>query len=107
MEAGTVYKRSFIPVAEEKQKPIVPLNNLCVGTGKISGSTVNKMSYQSHRAKPACLILPCHHKLIGDGPMQDITTQKHDFVAKPSIKVMKKSVSEAVGTRGVEQIKGH
>lgn len=87
MEGGTIYKKSYIPVNEEKLKPILPYNNLCVGTGKISANTVNRMSYQSHKTRPACPILPCNHKLIGDGPMQDITTQKHDYVRKAGMKV--------------------
>lgn len=29
-----------------------------------------------------CLITPCNHKLLGEGPMQEVTTQKHDYVPK-------------------------
>lgn len=84
MEDDTIYRKSYLPVDGEKPDKILPVNNICVGTGKISNDTVNKMSYQGHpNILPPCLILPCEHKLIGDGPMQDITTNKHDYVPKP------------------------
>lgn len=28
-------------------------------------------------------IIPCPRSLLGEGPLQDLTTQKHDFVVKP------------------------
>ncbi|KAH9645673.1 hypothetical protein HF086_005322 [Spodoptera exigua] len=28
-------------------------------------------------------IRPCHHDMWGQGPMQNVTTQRHDFVPKP------------------------
>lgn len=42
------------------------------------------MSYQPVKVLPPCPILPCEHKLLGEGPMQDITTHRHDYVPKTS-----------------------
>lgn len=36
-------------------------------------------------AKPAQLVVPCRRKW-NDGPLQAVTTQKHDYVPKPLIK---------------------
>lgn len=36
-------------------------------------------------AKPATIVIPCRRK-FNDGPMQSVTTQKHDYVPKPLIK---------------------
>lgn len=35
------------------------------------------------------LILPRNHKLIGDGPLSQLTTHKHDYTAKPILAVDK------------------
>lgn len=36
-------------------------------------------------AKPAAIVLPCRRKW-NEGPMQAVTTQKHDYVPKPLVK---------------------
>ncbi|KAK9739692.1 hypothetical protein QE152_g8803 [Popillia japonica] len=84
MENNTIYKKSYLPVEAEKSEAIYPIDNICLGEGRISDNTVNRMSYQGHmNVLPPCPILPCEHNLLGEGPMQDITTQKHDYVPKP------------------------
>lgn len=88
MEDDTIYRKSYLPVDADKPDLILPTHNLCLGEGKISDDTINRMSYKEHKdVLPPCLILPCEHKLIGEGPMQDLTTQKHDYVPKPFSKV--------------------
>lgn len=45
------------------------------------------MSYPGHNNVPKQLpIIPCPPSMLGEGPMQDLTTNKHDYVAKPSTK---------------------
>ena len=84
MEDDTIYRKSYEPVEGEKPEPIRPRGNLCVGEGRISNCTVNKLSFQRYcNALPSCIIMPCDHKLLGNGPIQDVTTQKHDYVPKP------------------------
>lgn len=34
-------------------------------------------------------IVPCSHKLLGDGAMAQLTTHKHDYTAKPLEEVTK------------------
>lgn len=87
MEENTIYKKSYLPVESEKNPAVYPVDNICLGEGKISDNTVNRMSYQGHRGVlPPCPILPCEHNLLGEGPMQDLTTQKHDYVPKPFVR---------------------
>lgn len=39
-------------------------------------------SFYEHCAKPETPIIPCEKQWLGRGPMQDVTTQKHDFTWK-------------------------
>lgn len=90
MDSDTVYKTSFFNMhpclaGQCRMAPIVPQCNLRVDCGiKMDGDTVTALSYPGHcgvpRQKP---IYPCSQALLGSGPMQDLTTNKHDYVAKP------------------------
>lgn len=87
MSDNTIYRKSYLPCENERACPVRPRPNICIGTGKFTKDTVNKMSYQYHKdALPPCAIYPCNHKLLGEGPIQDITTNKHDYVPKHIIK---------------------
>ncbi|XP_022905149.1 stabilizer of axonemal microtubules 1 [Onthophagus taurus] len=90
MDDGTTYNRSYLPSETERSSQFHPSNNLCVGEGRMSDNTTHNMSFQGHtNVLPPCPIVPCEHNFQGEGPMQDITTQKHDYVPKPFSKTGK------------------
>lgn len=91
LDSRTVYKTSYFagPVCD-RAAPFVPNNHLLVDRSvKMDDVTVTALSYPGHqscgRQQP---FLPCSHRMLGTGPMQDLTTQKHDYVAKPMAKQM-------------------
>lgn len=85
-EDDTVYKRSYPPAADySRTLPIRPMVNVDYKTNlNMDPNSMYKMSYQGHfdisRQQP---IIPCQRSMLGEGPMQDLTTNKHDFVDKP------------------------
>lgn len=89
LDSRTVYKTSYFAVPQcGRPALIVPHNNLLVDPSvRMDDVTVTALSYPGHkvcgRAQP---FLPSSHRMSGTGPMQDLTTQKHDYVAKPMAK---------------------
>lgn len=88
MDAGTVYKESFQCIDSNTVKncrsaPFRPLNLLRTNPESLSKDTVTKLSFpvfcNVERRKP---IIPNPPSLLGEGPMQSLTTQRHDFVSK-------------------------
>lgn len=85
-DGNTVYKESYMPTCGDVRptpcKPMTTLN--CCSDIKMDPDTMYNLAYPGHfrvcRQRP---IIPCPRSLLGEGPMQDLTTQKHDFVCKP------------------------
>lgn len=90
IDCETVYKTSYNPIDcgslnKCRLAPVRPTPNICVDpTIRMDDETVTKLSYPCPgnlpRRKP---ILPCNKQLFAPGPMQELTTQKHDYVPKP------------------------
>lgn len=63
---------------------LIPFNLNIILQPRICNSFHLQLSYPGHcqidRARP---IFPCAPSLLGEGHMQTITTQKHDYVNKP------------------------
>ncbi|KAJ6630521.1 Stabilizer of axonemal microtubules 1 [Pseudolycoriella hygida] len=81
----TIYKQSFfLPEGCFKRTPILPTLQLTTSDAKLNADSVYNLSYPSHegvqRSSP---ILPHSRRLLGTGPLDDLTTQKRDFVDKP------------------------
>uniref|UniRef100_A0A1B6DE04 Uncharacterized protein n=1 Tax=Clastoptera arizonana TaxID=38151 RepID=A0A1B6DE04_9HEMI len=88
MPDGTTYKMSYEAMDPQKMKhcrgtQIRPSGNLTCA-GDFSSNTTNSMSYG---AWPGYKRPPPHHpkdhKLMGDGPISSLTTNKHDYTPKP------------------------
>lgn len=85
----TVYKTSYHPVPTSianncRLAPVLPICNIRVDASvRMDDETVTGLSYPGHpgfcREKP---IKPCTRQLFATGPLQDLTTQKHDYVPK-------------------------
>lgn len=111
MNSDTVYKNSFYTIGPAdiqvcRMKPCLPVNSLKPSKSKIDDHTITKvrnrrvsehdqwqrylrfqLSFPEHSEK--CRrdpILPHNRSMIGTGSMQDYTTQRHDYVAKPPCK---------------------
>lgn len=88
MSTETIYRKSFEGVDTNtasccRAQPYNPTGFLRTPSGPFSKETVTKMSFQPfcgvERARP---FYPQSRSLLGKGPMQGLTTQKHDFVPK-------------------------
>lgn len=88
MATETIYRKSFEGVDPNtanccRMPPFNPSGFLRTPKGPFPKETVTKMSFQPfcgvERTKP---IFPQSRTLLGKGPMQGLTTQKHDFVPK-------------------------
>lgn len=88
MSTDTIYRKSFEGVDTNtasccRAQPYTPTGLLRTPIGPFSKETVTKMSFQPfcgvERVRP---IFPQSRSLLGKGPMQGLTTQKHDFVNK-------------------------
>ncbi|XP_026675213.1 stabilizer of axonemal microtubules 1 [Ceratina calcarata] len=83
MEDNTTYKLSYWENPCEIVGPILPRDWLVTGDGPLSDETTYRNSYFNYcGAKPETAIVPCDKQWLGRGPMQDVTTQKHDFTWK-------------------------
>lgn len=95
MTTDTVYKKSFDFIDAKtaaccRLPPVRPSGQLRLPCGEFAKETVAKLSFQPHccpeRAKP---IYPFSRFPVSQGPMQALTTQKHDFVPKFQYKRVK------------------
>lgn len=88
-ENCTIYRKSYQPnPCPQIPQPIIPSNNLGLCKEKMACDTINRMSYRPNCGfRPPPPLIPCTHQLLGDGPMTEITTTRHDYVPKPIIKV--------------------
>uniref|UniRef100_T1GL73 Stabilizer of axonemal microtubules 1 n=1 Tax=Megaselia scalaris TaxID=36166 RepID=T1GL73_MEGSC len=83
----TVYKLSYTCSNGQRSSPIYPKPQIESSKGPVSNCTVYKLSYAPNcgmeMTKP---IRPSDNYRKPCAPIQKITTQKHDFVPKPSSK---------------------
>lgn len=79
----TVYNDSFLNNKVGcRPAAIRPLSTLCTPNCKMDPDTMYNLAYQGHYCVPKQrAVLPCSQPLPC-GPMQDLTTQRHDFVNK-------------------------
>ena len=88
IDSQTVYKRSFQGVDAStaafcRPLPCKPDGKFRVSHQPIEKDTVAKLSYPGHfGVSKQRSIFPCRRSLLGKGPIQKVTTQKHDFVPK-------------------------
>lgn len=81
----TIHKESFFaPGGYHKRMPILPTIQLHKSDAKMNPDSVYHLSYPGHsgvqRRGP---ILPHSRYLLGSGPLDDLTTQRRDFVDRP------------------------
>ncbi|XP_033178966.1 stabilizer of axonemal microtubules 1-like isoform X1 [Bombus impatiens] len=92
MDNNTTYRLSYWECPSAPVDPILPRNWLATGDGEISDETTYKNSYFEHLCvKPESPCIPCEKQWLGRGPIQDVTTQKHDYTWKsiPQIEAYK------------------
>ncbi|XP_055610693.1 stabilizer of axonemal microtubules 1 isoform X2 [Uranotaenia lowii] len=86
-ESKTVYKESYYCNGGERPAAIRPVGQLHIPSSKLEDNTVYKLSFpiycNAQRPEP---VLPRPAPLIGQGPIQEITTTRHDFVCKSGTK---------------------
>ncbi|CAK9801702.1 hypothetical protein ANTPLA_LOCUS2911 [Anthophora plagiata] len=83
MEDNTTYQLSYWECPNVAEDPILPRNWLVTGEGEISDETTYRSSYLDNLCvKPESPIIPCEKQWLGRGPMQNVTTQKHDYTWK-------------------------
>ncbi|XP_014609754.1 PREDICTED: uncharacterized protein LOC106789785 [Polistes canadensis] len=76
----TIYQLSYFNCGGDKSDAIKPQENICLSSCPLSHDTINKLSFLGNwSVKPEKSITPCDRQLLGKGPMQDETTQKHDY----------------------------
>lgn len=88
VSTDTIYKNSYMKfdpnaIRNSKGKPCLPKGTI-VSAGDFSSDTTNKMSYgewKGYHRQPK--IYPRDHCLMGEGPLQDMTTTRHDYMPKP------------------------
>ncbi|EDS43124.1 conserved hypothetical protein [Culex quinquefasciatus] len=86
-ESRTVYKESYHSACGERPPAIRPVQQLRIPDQKLEDDTVYKLSFPTYcNAERPSPILPRPAPLIGDGPIQEVTTTRHDFVCKSGTK---------------------
>nr|XP_033323056.1 stabilizer of axonemal microtubules 1-like [Megalopta genalis] len=80
MENETTYRLSYWECPQSTMDPILPRNSLITGDGEITDETTYNGSYLGNWCiQPDASIRPCEKQWLGRGPIQDVTTQKHDY----------------------------
>lgn len=84
-DGHTIYKDSFFGAGGYcKRAPILPTLQLHKSDAKMNPNTVYNLSFPGHKdVKRAGPILPHSRYLLGSGRLDDLTTQKRDFVDRP------------------------
>jgi hypothetical protein len=108
MANETIYRKSFENVDPNtaaccRMPSYIPNGFLKTPQGPFEKETITKMSFQPfcgiERVKP---IFPQSRSLLGKGPMQGLSTQKHDFVPKFQYKrskiVPRDNISKSCGS---------
>ncbi|KAM0726103.1 Stabilizer of axonemal microtubules 2 [Formica fusca] len=81
---NTTYRLSYFGCGGDKPPdPIRQPGNIIFSPCPLSHDTVNRLSFLGNWCvKQETPITPCDKQLLGRGPMQDETTQKHDYTWK-------------------------
>ncbi|XP_025154554.1 stabilizer of axonemal microtubules 1-like [Harpegnathos saltator] len=81
---NTTYRLSYFGCGGDKPPdPIRQTGNMVFSSCPLSHDTVNRLSFLGNWCvKPESPIIPCTREMLGRGPMQDVTTQKHDYTWK-------------------------
>ncbi|XP_053997968.1 stabilizer of axonemal microtubules 1-like isoform X1 [Hylaeus anthracinus] len=80
---NTTYRLSYFGSEGGKRDPIRQPNNILFSPCPAAYDTVNRMSFLGNWCvKPETAITPCSKQMLGGGPMQEVTTQKHDYTWK-------------------------
>ncbi|XP_015179987.1 PREDICTED: uncharacterized protein LOC107068281, partial [Polistes dominula] len=76
----TIYQLSYFNCGGERSDAFKPQGNICLSSCPLSHDTVHKLSFLGNwSVTPEKSMTPCDRQLLGRGPMQDETTQKHDY----------------------------
>lgn len=100
--SDTVYKRSYQPIDSETRRNCrppggAPRPNLTT-CGPFSPNTTHRMSYCPIPCRePSKRYYPRENDLKGRGPMQELTTHRHDFTPKPMHPVRPYKYLENIG----------
>ncbi|XP_066583812.1 stabilizer of axonemal microtubules 2-like [Prorops nasuta] len=82
-DGNTTYGLSYFGCGGDTREPIRQPENILFSGCPVSHDTTNRLSYMGNWCvKPEAPIRPCDRQLLGRGPMQEVTTQKHDFTWK-------------------------
>ncbi|XP_015603353.1 uncharacterized protein LOC107271646 isoform X2 [Cephus cinctus] len=80
---NTTYKLSYYGCGSDKRETIRQTENVIFSSCPLSYDTTHRLSYVGNWCvKPENSITPCEKQWLGSGPMQEITTQKHDYTWK-------------------------
>ncbi|XP_011700994.1 PREDICTED: protein FAM154A-like [Wasmannia auropunctata] len=81
---NTTYRLSYFGCGGDKPPdPIRQPSNMIFSPCPLSHDTVNRLSFLGNWCvKPEPSMTPCDRQSLGRGPMQDETTQKHDYTWK-------------------------
>nr|XP_012135483.1 PREDICTED: protein FAM154A-like [Megachile rotundata] len=83
MDDNTTYRLSYWEGPSTITEPIPPRDCLVTGDCEMAHDTTYKSSYLDYKCvEPVTSIIPCEKQWLGRGPMQDVTTQKHDYTWK-------------------------
>lgn len=88
INSTTVYNTSFIDIDQRtanqcRMPPIKPDSSLSTdGNVPMERDSVMKSSYPPIKSGKTPIVMPFDRITVGQGPMQEMTTQKHDFCPK-------------------------
>ncbi|XP_076225866.1 uncharacterized protein LOC116427531 [Nomia melanderi] len=80
---NTTYRLSYFGSEGDKQMPLRQPENILFSSCPLTHDTIHRMSFLGNWCpKQETMITPCNKQMLGKGPMQDVTTQKHDYTWK-------------------------
>lgn len=87
MDAATIYRESYRIACEGICKPerVKRTENILLSNAPMSRDTTFRCSYTGVGGERPAPYRPVRKSLAGSGPMQSVTTQRHDFTRKPFV----------------------
>ncbi|KAK6621469.1 hypothetical protein RUM44_001276 [Polyplax serrata] len=86
LASATIYKESYQDNGQiPRPAPIVKRGNIFLSTQPMSQDTTARLSYTGIEGERAAPYKPILRNMMGAGPMQSMTTQRHDFTPKPIV----------------------
>ncbi|CAL7949219.1 unnamed protein product [Xylocopa violacea] len=80
---NTTYRLSYFGCGGDTRNPIRQADNILFSPCPLAYDTIHRMSFLGNWCvKQEPPIIPCDKQLLGKGPMQEVTTQKHDYTWK-------------------------